>query len=137
MRALTHPRADLRGGNASDDSFAISKSILKPLVTLRTFSVDVRAFGTPAQSSMLTRTQRPLRGVRHGFLADCEMRSQRRKERDRLQAGARNHEVFDCTSPVTALERAPIRVIVAERQFGPSKSHVHKVLDDGGVDEER
>ena len=25
-----HPRADLRGGNTSDDSFAMSKSILRP-----------------------------------------------------------------------------------------------------------
>ena len=38
--ALTPPRADLRGGNQSDDSFATSKSILMPLTALCTFAVD-------------------------------------------------------------------------------------------------
>jgi len=42
MSALTHPRADLSGGNASDDSFAMSRRILTPLVTLCAFPGIVR-----------------------------------------------------------------------------------------------
>ena len=40
MSALTPPRADLRGGNQSDDSLAISKSILTPFTPLRTIAAD-------------------------------------------------------------------------------------------------
>ena len=40
MSALTQPRAELRGGNASDDSFAMSKSILTPFTALCTLTVD-------------------------------------------------------------------------------------------------
>ena len=39
MSALTPPRADLRGGHQSDDSFAMSKSIVKMSTALCTFSV--------------------------------------------------------------------------------------------------
>jgi len=40
MSALTPPRADLRGGNQSDDSFATSRRILAPSTVLRLFAVN-------------------------------------------------------------------------------------------------